>query len=151
MLVDEMFVGLLSSTPGGTTDERDERNEETARHERPPGISKSVPLEQRSHEDDGAEPLDAHAGREGVALLAAAGVDHPEVALGRGPVRQRAHRLGLRGGGPDGRVCRFAVGTVPFPRLGETTVQGYGGFSRRMPQHLTSDQSDAAGSRGVAG
>jgi CheY-like chemotaxis protein/HPt (histidine-containing phosphotransfer) domain-containing protein len=57
----EMFVGLLSSTPGGTTEEQDERNEETARHERPPSISKSLLPEQRTNEDDGAEPLDAEA------------------------------------------------------------------------------------------
>ena len=55
----EMFVGLLSSTPGGTTDEHDERNEETARHARPPGVSESVQPDQRSNEDGGAEPLDA--------------------------------------------------------------------------------------------
>jgi CheY-like chemotaxis protein len=57
----EMFVGLLSSTPGSTTEEHDERNEETARHERPPGISKSVLPDLRSNEDDGAEPVDADA------------------------------------------------------------------------------------------
>jgi CheY-like chemotaxis protein len=57
----EIFVGLLSSTPGSATEEHDERNEETARHERPPNISKSGLPDQRSSEDDGAEPLDADA------------------------------------------------------------------------------------------
>ena len=84
----EMFVGSLSSTPGGTTDERDEPKEETARRERPPGTSKSTLADQRSSEDDGAEPLDVDAGP----------ISAPRVLVREGRVEDRESDASFAGG-----------------------------------------------------